>query len=79
MVANRWSLVCLHAVAAAVEMVRMAENFFLSYPLILYTTHHVGVVFHNLKSQHMTAQRRSGFEATLLATEIEPLSPLQVK
>ncbi len=58
---------CLRAMAAA-EMVRMAKNV-LSLPLIFCTTHHVGVVLHNLKTQHMTAQRRSGYEATLLATE----------
>ncbi len=60
---------CLRAVAAAAEMVRMAEKTVLTYPLILYTTHQVGVVLHNLKTQHMTAQRWSGYEATLLATE----------
>ncbi len=55
------SMVCLNlcAVAAVAEMVRMAENV-LSHPLILYTTHQMGVVLHNLKTQHMTAQRRSG-------------------
>ncbi len=46
--------------AAAAEMVKMAEKTVLSYPLILYTTNQVGVVLHNLKTQHMTAQRSSG-------------------
>ncbi len=46
---------CLCAVASAAEMVKMADK--------------VGVVLHNLKTQHIPAQRRSGYEATLLATE----------
>ncbi len=46
--------------AAAAEMVKMAEKTVLSYPLILYTTHQVGVKLHDLKTQHMTAQRSSG-------------------
>ncbi len=68
----------LRAVAAAAEMVRMTEKIVLSYPLILYTTHQVGVVLHNLKTQHMTAQRRSGYEATLLATENCIIKPTSV-
>ncbi len=60
---------CLRAVATAAEMVRLAEKIVLSYPLILYATHQVGVVLQNLKTQYMTAQRWSGYEATLLATE----------
>ncbi len=47
---------CLRAVAAAAEMVIMAEKIVLSYPLILYTTHLVGVVLQNLKTQHLTAR-----------------------
>ncbi len=50
----------LCAVAAAAEIIKMAEKTVLPYPLILYTTHQVGVVLHNLKIQHMTAQRSSG-------------------
>ncbi|KAA0724010.1 Retrovirus-related Pol polyprotein from transposon gypsy [Triplophysa tibetana] len=69
---------CLRAVAAAAEMVRMAEKIVLSHPLILYTTHQVGVILHNLKTQHMTAQRRSGYEATLLATENLTIKPTSV-
>ncbi len=65
------------AVAAVAEMVRMAEKIVLSYPLILYTTHQVGVVLHNLKTQHMTAQRRSGYEA-LLAMENLTIKPTSV-
>ncbi len=68
----------LRAVAAAAEMVRMAEKNVLSYPLILYTTHQVGVVLYNLKKQHMTAQRRSGYEATLLATENLTIKPTSI-
>ncbi len=38
----------------------------------------MGVVLHNLKTQHMTAQRRSGYEATLLATENVTIKPTSV-
>ncbi len=68
---------CLRAVAAMAKMVRMAEKIVLSCPLILYTTHQVGVVLHNLKTQHMMAQRRSGYEATLLTTENVAIKPTQ--
>ncbi len=34
---------CLRAVAAAAEMVRLAENIVLSHPLILYTTHQLTI------------------------------------
>ncbi len=45
---------CLRAVAAAADIVGMAEKkIVLSYPLILYTTHQVGVVLQNLKTEHM--------------------------
>ncbi len=56
----------------------MAEKTVLSYPLFLYTTHQVGVVLHNLKTQHMTAQISSGYEATLLATENLTIKPTSV-
>ncbi len=42
----------LRAVAALAEMVIMAEKIVLSHPLILYTTHQVVVVLHNLKTAH---------------------------
>ncbi len=38
----------------------------------------MGVVLHKLKTQHMTAQRRSGYEATLLATENVTSKPTSV-
>ncbi|XP_056587354.1 uncharacterized protein LOC130407997 [Triplophysa dalaica] len=60
---------CLRAVAAAALIVQMAEKTVLSHPLILYASHQVGVILHNMQTQHMTAQRRSGYEATLLATK----------
>ncbi|MGL5598782.1 MAG: RNase H family protein, partial [Aeromonas sp.] len=69
---------CLRAVAAAAEMVKMAEKIVLSHPLILYTTHQVGVILNNIKTQHMTAQRRSGYEATLLATENLNIKPTSI-
>ncbi len=56
----------------------MAEKNVLSYPLILYTTHQEGVILQNLKTQHMMAQRRSGYEATLLATENVIIKPTSV-
>ncbi len=56
----------------------MAEKTVLSYPLILYTTHQVGVVLNNLNTQHMTAQRRSGYKGTLLATENLTIKPTSV-
>ncbi|XP_056619600.1 scavenger receptor class A member 5 isoform X3 [Triplophysa dalaica] len=58
---------CLRAVAAAALIVQMAEKTVLSHPLILYASHQVGAILHNIQTQHMTAQRRSGYVATLLA------------
>ncbi len=69
---------CLRAVTSAAEMVRMAEKIVLSHPLILYTTHQVGVVLHNLKTQLMMAQRTSGYEETLLGTENFTIKPTSV-
>lgn len=53
----------------------MAERMVLSHPLILYTSHQVGAILHNMQTQHMTAQRRSGYEATLLATKNLTIQP----
>ncbi|MGL4599928.1 MAG: reverse transcriptase domain-containing protein [Plesiomonas sp.] len=66
---------CLRAVAAAALVVQMAERTVLSHPMILYTSHQVGAILHNMQTQHMTAQRRSGYEATLLATKNLTLQP----
>lgn len=61
---------CLCAVATAALIVRMAERMVQSHPLTLYTSHQVGAILHNMQTQHMTSQQRSGYEATLLATKI---------
>ncbi|KAA0723980.1 Retrovirus-related Pol polyprotein from transposon opus [Triplophysa tibetana] len=66
---------CLRAVAAAALIVQMAEKTVLSHPLTLYTSHQVGAILHNMQTQHMTAQRRSGYEATLLATKNLTIKP----
>lgn len=66
---------CLRAVAAAALVVQMAERMVLSHPMTLYTSHQVGAILHNMQTQHMTAQRRSGYEATLLATKNLMIQP----
>lgn len=60
--------VCLRAVAACAMMVQDACRMTLSHTLILHTTHQVNTILHNCTTQHMTAQRRSGYEAILTAT-----------
>ncbi|KAI2645593.1 Gag-Pol polyprotein [Labeo rohita] len=70
---------CLCAVSAAAIVVQMAEKIVLSHPMIVYTSHQVGAILHNMQTQHMTAQRRSGYEAILLATKnltIQPTSSI---
>ncbi|KAL0153386.1 hypothetical protein M9458_051305, partial [Cirrhinus mrigala] len=70
---------CLRAVSAAAIVVQMAERIVLSHPMIVYTSHQVGAILHNMQTQHMTAQRRSGYEAILLATKnltIQPTSSI---
>lgn len=59
---------CLRAVAATAVMIQDAEKVVLSHPLIVHVSHQVGAIMHNISTQHMTAQRRSGYEAILLAT-----------
>ncbi|XP_053332787.1 uncharacterized protein LOC128506394 [Clarias gariepinus] len=59
---------CLRAVAACAVMVQDAEKIVLSHPLILYSPHQVKQVLQNLQTQHMTAQRRSGYEIILCST-----------
>ncbi|KAI2647627.1 Gag-Pol polyprotein [Labeo rohita] len=65
---------CLRAVSAAAIVVQMAEKIVLSHPMIVYTSHQVGAILHNMQTQHMTAQRCSGYEAILLATKSSPFS-----
>ncbi|XP_060754491.1 protein NYNRIN-like [Neoarius graeffei] len=60
---------CLRAVAACAMMVSDAEKLVLSHPLILHSSHQVKQVLQNLQTQHMTAQRRSGYETILLSTD----------
>lgn len=69
---------CLRAVAAAAIMVQDAERIVLSHPLVVHTNHQVGVIMRNISTQHMTAQRRSGYEAILLATANLTLKPTSV-
>ncbi|RXN21044.1 endogenous retrovirus group K member 11 Pol [Labeo rohita] len=66
---------CLRAVAAAAKVVQMAEKIVLSHPMIVYTSHQVGAILYNMQTQHMTAQRRSGYEAILLATKNLTIQP----
>ncbi|RXN13934.1 endogenous retrovirus group K member 11 Pol [Labeo rohita] len=66
---------CLRAVSAAAIVVQMAEKIVLSHPMIVYTSHQVGAILHNMQTQHMTAQRRSGYEAILLATKNLTIQP----
>ncbi|XP_051550677.1 uncharacterized protein LOC127438829 isoform X2 [Myxocyprinus asiaticus] len=66
---------CLRAVAATALMVQDAERIVLSHPLVVHTSHQVGAIMHNITTQHMTAQRRSGFEVILLATANLTLKP----
>ncbi|KAI2665983.1 Gag-Pol polyprotein [Labeo rohita] len=54
---------CLCAVVAAGIVVEMAERIILSHPMIVYTSRQVGAILHNMRTQHMTVQRRSGYEA----------------
>lgn len=51
---------CLRALAVAAVIEQMAKNMVLSHTLILYTSHQVAAILHNLNTQHMTTQRRSG-------------------
>ncbi|MGL4645975.1 MAG: RNase H family protein, partial [Cetobacterium sp.] len=60
-------------------MVQDAEKIVLSHPLILHSPHQVKQVLQNLQTQHMTAQRRSGYETILCSTsnlEIKATSSL---
>ncbi|XP_060754420.1 protein NYNRIN-like [Neoarius graeffei] len=66
---------CLRAVAACALMVTDAEKLVLSHPLILHTSHDVVYILRNLSTQHLSAQRRSGYEFILLATEHLTVKP----
>ncbi|XP_039897492.1 protein NYNRIN-like isoform X2 [Simochromis diagramma] len=59
---------CLRAVAACSIMIRDCEKLTLSHDTILHTNHQVTTILANITTQHMTAQRRSGYEATLTST-----------
>ncbi|MGL5803658.1 MAG: RNase H-like domain-containing protein, partial [Cetobacterium sp.] len=59
---------CLRAVAACALIVLDAEKIVLSHPLVLHTPHQVKHILQNLQTQHMTAQRRSGYETVLCST-----------
>ncbi|GAA6075363.1 protein NYNRIN-like isoform X1, partial [Tachysurus ichikawai] len=54
-------------------------KFVLSHPSVLHTSHQVMQILRNLNTQHMSSQRRSGYETVLLATDnltIRPSSSL---
>ncbi|XP_075457860.1 protein NYNRIN-like isoform X2 [Ascaphus truei] len=59
---------CLRAVAACAIMTETAQTIVLSHPLTLHTSHQVLQILNNLTTQHMTAQRRSGYETILTTT-----------
>uniref|UniRef100_A0A8C5Q9R4 ribonuclease H n=1 Tax=Leptobrachium leishanense TaxID=445787 RepID=A0A8C5Q9R4_9ANUR len=60
---------CLRAVAACVMAVEAAQAITLSHDTVLHTLHHVLKMLHNLTTQHVTAQRLSGYEIILRATQ----------
>ncbi|KAI5085290.1 hypothetical protein C0J45_23173, partial [Silurus meridionalis] len=66
---------CLCAIASCALMVTDAEKIVLSHPLILHTSHQVTQILRNLNTQHMSSQRRSGYETVLLATENLSIRP----
>ena len=59
---------CLQAVAACAMMVTDSQKLVLSHSLVLHASHQVQTILNNLASQHMTLQRRRGYEAILLST-----------
>lgn len=59
---------CLQAVAACALMVTDAEKIVLSHPMTLHSPHQVLQILTNLNTQHMSVQRRSGYETTLTST-----------
>ncbi|XP_047007904.1 uncharacterized protein LOC124626476 [Ictalurus punctatus] len=71
---KHWILWLLDSLAVCVQwlgvlcLVTDAERLVLSHPLVLQTTHQVKQVLSNIETQHMTAQRRSGYETILCAT-----------
>lgn len=59
---------CLRAVAACAIAVESAQNLTLSHHTVLHTTHQVVHVLRNNTTQHMTAQRSSGYEVILTSS-----------
>ncbi|XP_040208970.1 protein NYNRIN-like [Rana temporaria] len=60
---------CLQALAACALAVQAAEKLVLASPMTLFTTHTVTQLMQNMNTQHMTAQRLSGYEIILLNTQ----------
>lgn len=60
---------CLQNLAACAMAVQEANKSVLGHELTLYTTHSVTHLLQNMNTQHMTAQRLSGYEITLLNTD----------
>lgn len=59
---------CLQAVAACAMSLKEASKITLGTNTTLYTTHTVVHLLQNISTQHMTAQRSSGYEIILLNT-----------
>ena len=57
---------CLRALAACAMVVEMSVVFTLGHPTTLYTTHHVIHLLRGIHTQHMSAQRLSGYKVILL-------------
>ncbi|XP_077345155.1 uncharacterized protein LOC143989004 [Lithobates pipiens] len=60
---------CLQNLAACAMAVQDANKLVLGHPLTLYTTHSVTHLIQNMNTQHMTSQRLSGYEITLMNTD----------
>lgn len=58
---------CLRALAAAAMLIELSTTITLGHPTILYTSHNVLHLLKGLHTQHMSAQRLSGYEALLLS------------
>lgn len=58
---------CLRALASCAMAVEMATPFTMGHPMELHTTHQILFLLKNLHTQHMSAQRLSGYEVILLS------------
>ncbi|XP_077307369.1 uncharacterized protein LOC143927242 [Lithobates pipiens] len=60
---------CLQNLAACAMAVQDANKMVLGHPMTLYTTHSVTHLIQNMNTQHMTSQRLSGYEISLMNTD----------